>query len=153
MCCLCSLHAHLHNLFSKGCGTQDGSHTCFGGHSPPGRTPFLLWGRCLDVWSPKWGLSQKLCSFCLSQKLCHVYSQHSHLRRLISEGSGTQGGSLTCSGRALQDGHLSPGGEGAQMSGAGKEVCPRSCVTSAVCLLTLRSPWSLRDPGPVSSTF
>ena len=62
----------------------------------------LLWqGRCPDVWSPKWGLSQKLCCFCLSQKLCHFCSLHSHLCRLVSEGSWTQDGSLTCSSHAF----------------------------------------------------
>jgi hypothetical protein len=42
--------------------------------------------------------------------------------------------------RALPGGHLFSGGEGAQMSGAWNRVCPRSCATSAVCWLTLRSP-------------
>ena len=34
-----------------------------------GLTPLLWQGRCLDVWSTKQGLPQKLCLFCLSQKL------------------------------------------------------------------------------------
>jgi hypothetical protein len=34
-----------------------------------GWTPILWPGRCLDVWSPKRGLPQKLCGSCLSQKL------------------------------------------------------------------------------------
>jgi hypothetical protein len=33
------------------------------------RTPVLWLGRWLDVWSPKRALPQKLCGFCLSQKL------------------------------------------------------------------------------------
>jgi hypothetical protein len=65
-------------------------------------------GRCLDVWSLKWDLSQKLCHFCLSQKLCCFCSQHSHLLRLVSEGSGTQDGSLTCSGSQSPPGRTSP---------------------------------------------
>jgi hypothetical protein len=40
----------------------------------------------------KQGLTQKLCSFC---------SLYSHLRRLVTEGSGIQDASSTCSGRAL----------------------------------------------------
>jgi hypothetical protein len=48
-----------------------------------------LAGRCLDVWSPKQGLSQKLCHFCLSQKLCSFCSLHYHLCRLVTEGSRT----------------------------------------------------------------
>jgi hypothetical protein len=34
-----------------------------------GQTPLLWKGRCPDVWSQKSGLPQKLCGFCLSQKL------------------------------------------------------------------------------------
>ena len=79
MCCFCSLHAHLHRLVSEGHRTQDGSLTCSGGQSPPGQTPLLWQGRCPDVWSPKWGMSQKLCCFC---------SPYSHLCRLVSEGPG-----------------------------------------------------------------
>jgi hypothetical protein len=94
ICCLCSPHAHLHRLFSKGHGTQDGSLTCSGGQSPPGQTPLLWWGRCLDIWILKQGLSQKLCCFCLSQNLCNFCSQHSHLHRLVSEGPATQDRSL-----------------------------------------------------------
>ena len=33
--------------------------------SQVGWTPLLWQGRSPDVWSPKWGLPQKLCSFCL----------------------------------------------------------------------------------------
>jgi hypothetical protein len=73
---------------------------------PASKEPFrvdnLLWkNRCSDVWSRKRGLSQKLCRFCLSQKLCHFCGPNSHLHRLVSEGSGTQDGSLTCSERWL----------------------------------------------------
>jgi hypothetical protein len=34
-----------------------------------GQIPLLWQGRCPDVWSLKQGLPQKLCGFCLSQKL------------------------------------------------------------------------------------
>jgi hypothetical protein len=40
----------------------------------------------------KQGLSQKLCNFCLSQKLCSFFSLHSHLGRLVFEGSRDQDG-------------------------------------------------------------
>jgi hypothetical protein len=33
------------------------------------QTPLLWQGRCPDVWSLKFGLPQKLCGFCLPQKL------------------------------------------------------------------------------------
>jgi hypothetical protein len=116
-----------------------------------GQTPLLWQGRCVDVWSPKWGLSWKLCLFCLYQKLCCFCSPHSHLCILVSDGSGTQDGSFTCSGRALLGRHLSPGWEGARMSGAGNGVCPRTCVPSAcprscvaseVLLLILSNLWA-----------
>ena len=46
-----------------------------------GRTPLLWQGRCLDIWSPKW---------CLSQKLCRFFSPKSPLSRVVSEGPRTQ---------------------------------------------------------------
>ena len=53
----------------------------------------------------KQGLSQKICCFC---------SLHAHLHRLVSKGSRTQDGSLTCSGGQSPPGQtLSSGGEGA----------------------------------------
>jgi hypothetical protein len=133
MCCLCSLHAHLHSLVSEGHGTQDGSLTRSGGQRPPRQTTLIWRGKCPDVWSLKRGLSQKLCCFC---------SPHSHLCRLVSEGFRDP--------RWLP--HMlwkSPPGQTpfpwqgrCWMSGAWNRVCPRSCVASAVCLLTLRSQWA-----------
>ena len=97
MCCLCSLYAHLNRLVSERHGTQDCSLTCSGHRSPSWRTPLLWRESCPDVWSLKQGLYQKPCCFCLSHNLCCFYSLHSHLCRVVSEGSGTQDGSLTCS--------------------------------------------------------
>jgi hypothetical protein len=97
-CVTSAVIAHLHRMVSEGPRTHDGSLTYSGGHSPPGRPPFLWWGRHPHVWIPKQVLTKKLCSFCLSQKWCHFCSPHSHLGRLVSEGPGTQDGSLTCSG-------------------------------------------------------
>ena len=81
-----------------GSGTQGGSLTCSCIQSPTREIPLLWQGRCPDIWSPKWDLSQKLCYFCLFQKLCCFRSPHSHLHRLVFEGPGLQDGSLTCSG-------------------------------------------------------
>jgi hypothetical protein len=95
------------------------------------------------------GVCPRSCVTSACPRSCEVSVAHSHLSRLVSEGSGTQDGSPRCSGRALPGGHLSSSGEGAWMSGAQNGVCPRSCVTSSVCLLTLTcADWSPRDPGP-----
>jgi hypothetical protein len=49
--------------------------------SRAGQTPLLLQGRCLDVWSPKWGLSQNLFSKDLGgvHQLCAQMIQCWHL--------------------------------------------------------------------------
>jgi hypothetical protein len=47
--------ADLHRLVSEEPGKQDGSLTCSGGQSSPGRPPLLWPGRCPDVCSPKTG--------------------------------------------------------------------------------------------------
>jgi hypothetical protein len=49
----------------------------------------------------KQGLSQKLCHFHLSQKLCSFCSGHSHLHSLVSERSRTRDGSPRCFCKAL----------------------------------------------------
>jgi hypothetical protein len=85
MCCLCSLCAHLCRLVPEGPETQHGSLTCFGGQSH-----FSSGGegsRMPGAWKG-----------CLSQKLYRFCSLHSPLSKLVSEGPGTQYGSLTCSG-------------------------------------------------------
>ena len=128
-CCLCSLRAHLHRLDSKEPETQDGSLTCSRSQSPLKQITLLWWGRCSDVWSPEWGLSQKLCRFC---------SPHANLSRLVTEGPGTQMVlSAALEFRALPGCHLSSRGEGALMSGTQNRACPRSCVASAVSSFTL----------------
>ena len=63
MCFLCSLHAHLHRLLSEERATQDGSLTSSESQTPPGCTPLFYRGKCLDILSLSWGLSQKLCCF------------------------------------------------------------------------------------------
>ena len=47
---------------TEGFGNQDGSLRCFSEALPAGQTPLLWQGRFPDIWSPKWGLSQKLSS-------------------------------------------------------------------------------------------
>jgi hypothetical protein len=97
LCSFCSSHSHLCRLVTEGSGTQDGSPRSSAVEpTRVGWTP-LLRGRCPDVWSLKWVLCQKLCCFCLTQKLCSFYSHHTHLCRLVTEGSGTQDGSPRCS--------------------------------------------------------
>jgi hypothetical protein len=90
LCSFCILHSHLCRLVTEGSRTQDGSPRCSAAEpSQAGWIPLLWRGRCPDVWSPKLGLSQKLCFFCLSQKLCRFCIPHSHLCRLVTEGSRT----------------------------------------------------------------
>ena len=69
---------------SEGPGKQDDSLTCSGDQSPPRRPPLLWRGRCLDVCSPKQSLSQKLCCFCLSQKLFRFCSPLPHPQQSAS---------------------------------------------------------------------
>jgi hypothetical protein len=78
------------------------------------RQALLLPGRCTDIWHSnlppsedeglKQGLSQKLCWFPLSQRLCSFCIQHSHLNRLVSDRSWTRDGSPRCSSKALMSG-------------------------------------------------
>jgi hypothetical protein len=65
----CSPHSHLCRLVLAGSGNRDVSSRCSGKASRAGKTTLLWHGSCPDVWSPKWGLPQKLCGSCLSQKL------------------------------------------------------------------------------------
>jgi hypothetical protein len=152
MCCLCSLHAHLHRLVSKGHWTQDGSLTCSGGQSPPRQTPLLWRGRWPDVWSLKRGLSQSCVAFACSRscvasavRLFTLLSPLADLCRLVSEGSGTQDGSLTCSERSLLGDTSSLVGKvpgclepeaGVYPRSCVASACSRSCVASVVCTLT-----------------
>ena len=69
----------LHRLVSEGPGTHDGSLICSCSQSPPGRAPLLCQGKCPDIWSPKTGLSQKLCRYYMSQNLSCYCTLHSHL--------------------------------------------------------------------------
>jgi hypothetical protein len=88
---------------------------------------------------------------CVASAVCSLtlHSPRADLCRLVSEGPGTQDGSLTSSGSQSPPGRpllLFSGRESSQMSGTRNGVCPRSCVASAVRTLTC-ADWSLRDPG------
>jgi hypothetical protein len=65
----CSPQSHLHRLLSEGSGNQDGSPRC-SGKALPGKADTSPLARkvprCLE---PETGSAQKLCGFCLSQKL------------------------------------------------------------------------------------
>jgi hypothetical protein len=90
---------------------------------------------------------------CLSQKMCCIFNLCAHLYRLTRDAGHKMALSPALAVRALPGGQVSSGGEGSRMSGARKGDCPRSCVTSAVCSLTLLSLLvplyrvSQRDPG------
>jgi hypothetical protein len=135
----CSLHSE-HRLVSEGPKTQDGSLTCSGGQSPPGRPPLLWRGRCPDVCSLKQGsvpeavllLQSARSPSVVCKLICADWSQRNPGDKMAP--------SPALGVRALLGSYLSSGGEGALMSATQNRVCPRSCVASAVCTLTLHSP-------------
>jgi hypothetical protein len=69
LCNFCSPHSHLHSLVSERFRTRDGSSRYSGKAVPGGADTSPLSGKVLGCLEPKWGLPQKLCGFCLSQKL------------------------------------------------------------------------------------
>jgi hypothetical protein len=103
------------------------------------RESLLLQGRCIDIllsdlppgrrWSPETGPVPEAVLLWPVTEAVSLCSPHSHLHRLVSEGSGNQDGSPRCSQQSPpgQGGHLSSGREGALMSGAWNMVCLRSC--------------------------
>jgi hypothetical protein len=70
----CSPHSSLHRLVSEGSGNQDGSPRSLAKPSWGMQTCLLWQGRCLDVWSLKWHLSQKLSSRDL-WGVCRLWAQ------------------------------------------------------------------------------
>ena len=143
LCSFCSPHSHLSRLVSERFRSRDGCPRCSSKALLRWEDTSPLARKCLDVWSPKWGLPQKLCHFCLSQNLCSFCSRHFQLRRLVSEGSGNQDGSP----QVLQQGppragrHLSSGREGAWMSGA-----ELGSASDTVLLLTVLETVSFCSP-------
>ena len=87
---LCSLCAHLHRLVSEGPKTQDGSLTCSGGQSPPGRPPLLWRRRCPGCLQPKTGLVPEAVSLLQSAR-----SPACSLSSAVCE--------LTCADRSQKD--------------------------------------------------
>ena len=69
LCSFCCQHCHLHSLVPEKFWTRDGSPRCSSKALPDGVDTSPLAGKmpgCLEL---KRGLPQKLCGFCLSQKL------------------------------------------------------------------------------------
>jgi hypothetical protein len=100
LCSFCSCQSHLHRLVSDRSGKQDGSSRCSGKSLPGWMEPLLWQARCPDVWSPKRGLPQKLVASAFPEAV-RFFNSHSHLCRLVFEGSGNQDGSLRCPGKTL----------------------------------------------------
>jgi hypothetical protein len=69
VCSFCSPYSHLSRVVSAGSGNQMSPPDAVAKPSEAGWTPLLWQGSCPDVWSLKRGLPQKLCGFCLFQKL------------------------------------------------------------------------------------
>ena len=115
----------------------------FSGQSTLCRQALLLKGRCTDIWRSdlppgrrcrhETGPVPEVVSFC---------SPHSYLCRLVLEGSGNQDEFPWCFSKAHagRGGHLSSGREGAQMSGALKGVCLRSCPLGTLRVSTYSMP-------------
>ena len=162
--CLCSLLDHpLQSECSPAQtglqGTQDIrwlSHLLWWSE-PSQEDTFLLVGKVPRCLEPETGVCPRSCvasacpRSCVASAVCSLtlHSPRADLCRLVSEGPGTQDGSLTSSGSQSPPGRpllLFSGRESSQMSGTRNGVCPRSCVASAVRTLTC-ADWSLRDPG------
>jgi hypothetical protein len=140
MCCLCSLHAHLHRLVSEELWTQDGSPTCSGAQSFPRWPSLLLRGKGARMS----GAQNWVCPKSYVTSAC----PRSHVPSAVSPSAVCE---LTCADWSLRDArhkmapspalavralpgkHFSSGREGAWMSGARNGVCPRICVASPVC--------------------
>ena len=123
----CSPHPYLHRLVSAESRNQDVSPQMLW-QSPPGWAGHLSsFKDGAQMSGAQNGVCPRSCVTSACPRSCEVSVAHSHLSRLVSEGSGTQDGSPRCSGRALPGGHLSSSGEGAWMSGAQNGVCLRSC--------------------------
>jgi hypothetical protein len=100
----CSLHSHLHRLVSEGSRNQDGYLRCSRKALTCGADTSPLAGMVTGCLESEMGSVPKLCQFYLSQKMCRFCSKHSHLCRLVSEGSCNQEVLPRCSGKAMLSG-------------------------------------------------
>ena len=95
------------------------------------------------------GSSPEAVSLLLLQKLCSFCSPHSHLCRLVSEGSGNQDDSSSCLGNPFRVGQTSLFWQGRCPDvWSPKCVCPRTCVASACprsCVASVVCPLTFTD--------
>jgi hypothetical protein len=104
LCSFCSRHSHLHSIVSERSQTRDGSPRCSDKalqgradtSSLAGKVP-----RCLE---PETGSAPEAVWLLSVPEAVSFCSSHSHLSRLVSEGSGNQDGSPRYSGKALPGG-------------------------------------------------
>jgi hypothetical protein len=98
LCSFCSRHSHLHNIVFERSWTRNGSPRCSGKTLPGGADTFPLAGnvpRCLES---ETGSAPEAVWLLPVPEAVSFPSPHSHLHRLVSEGSGNQAISPRCSG-------------------------------------------------------
>jgi hypothetical protein len=98
LCSFCSSHSHLHNLVSERFRIRDGSPSCSCKALPGGMDTSPLSGKVPGCLEPETGSAPEAVWLPPVPEAVSVCSPHSHLCRLVSEGSGNQDGSPRSSG-------------------------------------------------------
>jgi hypothetical protein len=104
LCSLYSWHSHLLSLISERSWTRDGAPRCSGEILQGGVDTSLLARKVPICLEAEMGSAPEAVWLLPVPEAVSFYSPHSHLCRLISEGSGSQFGSPWCSGKALPGG-------------------------------------------------
>ena len=98
LCSFCIQHSHLHRVVSEISWTRDDSPSCSGKALIIGEDTSSLAGKVPICLEPKTGSAPEAVWLLPVPETISFYSPHSHLCRLVSEGSRNQDGSLRCSG-------------------------------------------------------
>ena len=90
LCSFCNRHSHLHRLVSEGSWNQDGFSRCSSKALPGGVDTFPLAGKVAGCLEPETGSAPEAVWLLPIPEAVSFCSPHSHLCRLVSEGSGNQ---------------------------------------------------------------